>query len=32
MDLGQEIELNLVDVGACRSAMLAVIEQEGVEL
>ena len=32
MDLGPGIEVNLVDVGACRPTLLAVIEQEGVEL
>jgi predicted nucleotidyltransferase len=32
MDLSQEIEINLVDVGACRPSLLATIEQEGIEL
>jgi len=32
MDLDSEIEVNLVDVGACRPSLLTVIEEEGVEL
>jgi predicted nucleotidyltransferase len=32
MDLDAEIELNLVDVGTCSTALLATIEQEGVAL
>jgi len=32
MDLDSEIEVNLVDVGACRPSLLAVIEKEGVDL
>ena len=32
MDLASDIPLNLVDVGACRAAVLRVIEQEGVPL
>ena len=32
MDLGQEIEVNLIDISACRVAVRAMIEQEGVEL
>jgi len=32
MDLGQEIEINLVDAGACRSSILETIECEGVNL
>jgi predicted nucleotidyltransferase len=32
MDVDAEIELNLVDVGACSAALLATIEREGVEL
>jgi predicted nucleotidyltransferase len=32
MDLGQEIEINLVDAGACRSSILKTIEREGVRL
>ncbi len=32
MDLDAEIEINLVDVGACRPALLAIIDQEGIEL
>ena len=31
-DLDAEIEINLVDVGACRPALLATIEREGIEL
>ena len=30
MDLDAEIELNLVDVGACSASLLATIEREGV--
>jgi len=32
MDLDPEIEVSLVDVGACRPSLLAVIEEEGVDL
>ncbi len=32
MDIDAEVEVNLVDVGACRPLLLSVIEQEGVEL
>ena len=32
MDLSREIEVNLVDVGACSPSLRAAIEQEGVEL
>jgi predicted nucleotidyltransferase len=32
MDLGGDIEVNLVDMGTCRPSIQAVIEQEGVEL
>ncbi len=32
MDLGGDIEVNLVDMGACRPSLRVVIEQEGVEL
>jgi predicted nucleotidyltransferase len=32
MDLEQEIKVDLVDVTACRPSLLAVIEQEGVEV
>jgi predicted nucleotidyltransferase len=32
MDMGSEIEVNLVDVGACRPSLLTVIEEEGVDL
>ncbi|RMF84162.1 MAG: nucleotidyltransferase domain-containing protein [Nitrospinota bacterium] len=32
MDLDSEIEMNLVDVAICRPSLLAVIEQEGVDL
>ena len=32
MDLAPDIPLNLVDVGACRSSVLCVIEHEGVPL
>jgi predicted nucleotidyltransferase len=32
MDVDSEIEVNLVDVGACRPSLLTVIEEEGVEL
>jgi len=32
MDLGREIEVNLVDVQTCSASLLAAIEQEGVEL
>jgi predicted nucleotidyltransferase len=32
MDLDSEIEVNLVDVGACRPSLLTVIEEEGVDL
>jgi hypothetical protein len=32
MDLGGDIEVNLVDMGACRPSIRAVIEREGVEL
>ena len=32
MDLGGDIEINLVDMGACRPSIRAVIEREGVEL
>ena len=32
MDLGQEIEINLVDAGACRSSVLETIEREGIRL
>ncbi len=32
MDVGGDIEVNLVDMGACRPSLRAVIEQEGVEL
>ncbi|MFN8499752.1 MAG: nucleotidyltransferase domain-containing protein [Anaerolineae bacterium] len=31
-DLSREIEINLVDVGACSPALLAAIERDGVEL
>jgi len=32
MDIGAEIELNLVDVGTCSTSLLATIEREGVAL
>jgi predicted nucleotidyltransferase len=32
MDLDADIEVNLVDMGACRPTLLATIEREGVEL
>ena len=32
MDMGREIEVNLVDVQTCSASLLAAIEQEGVEL
>jgi len=32
MDLDSEIDVNLVDVGACRPSLLATIEQEGIDL
>jgi predicted nucleotidyltransferase len=32
MDIGDEIEVNLVDVGACRASILEVIEREGVDI
>lgn len=32
LDLDQEIEINLVDVASCRPAILAAIEEEGIEL
>lgn len=32
MDLDAEIPVNLVDVNACKAAVLRVIEQEGVPL
>ncbi len=32
MDIDAEIELNLVDVGACSAALLAAIERQGIEL
>jgi len=32
MDLDSEIQMNLLDVGACRPSLLAVIEREGVDL
>lgn len=32
MDAATDIEVNLVDVGVCRPELLAVIEQEGIEL
>lgn len=32
LDLSAEIEINLVDVDMCRPSLLAIIEQEGVEL
>lgn len=32
MDLGGDIEIHLVDMGACRPSLRAVIEREGVEL
>jgi predicted nucleotidyltransferase len=32
MDIDAEIEVNLVDVGACRASLLTVIEAEGVAL
>jgi len=32
LDLDNEIEVNLVDVSACRPSLLAVIERDGVEL
>jgi predicted nucleotidyltransferase len=32
MDMDAEIEVNLVDVAACRPSLLAVIEREGIEL
>ncbi|MFQ5341947.1 MAG: nucleotidyltransferase family protein [Anaerolineae bacterium] len=32
LDLDAEIEINLVDVDMCRPSLLAIIEQEGVEL
>jgi predicted nucleotidyltransferase len=32
MDVGTETGVNLVDVGACRSSLLATIEREGVDL
>jgi predicted nucleotidyltransferase len=32
MDLSQEIEINLVDVGTCSPFLLGTIEREGVEL
>jgi predicted nucleotidyltransferase len=31
-ELDNEIELNVVDVGACSPVLLAVIEDEGIEL
>lgn len=32
MDIGEDIEVNLVDINTCRPALLAVIEQDGIEL
>ena len=32
MDLGKDIEMNLVDVNTCRESLLAVVEREGQEL
>ncbi|MGB9887222.1 MAG: nucleotidyltransferase family protein [Moorellales bacterium] len=32
LDLDDEIEINLVDMGACRASLRAVIEREGVEV
>lgn len=32
LDLDDEIEVNLVDMGACRPALRTVIEREGVEI
>ena len=32
MDVSREIEVNLVDVGACSPSLRAAIEREGVEL
>jgi hypothetical protein len=32
MDVSREIEVNLVDVGACSPSLRATIEREGVEL
>ncbi|MBN1219494.1 MAG: nucleotidyltransferase domain-containing protein [Anaerolineae bacterium] len=32
MDLSREIEINLVDINACRPSLLATIEQEGITL
>lgn len=32
MDMDADIEVNLVDVEACRPWLLAVIEREGIEL
>jgi len=32
MDLDTEIEVNLVDVGACSASLLATIEREGIDL
>ena len=32
MDLSRNIKVNLVDVETCRPSLLAVIEQEGIEL
>ncbi len=32
MDIDAEIEVNLVDVGTCRSSLLTIIEAEGVPL
>jgi len=32
MDMSREIEINLVDVGACSPSLRATIEREGVEL
>jgi len=32
MDLDSEIEVNLVDIGACRPSLLATIEREGIDL
>jgi len=32
LELDSEIEVNLVDMGACRASIREMIEQEGVEL
>jgi len=32
MDLDSEIEVNLIDAGACRPSFLAIIESEGIDL